>query len=58
MGRGITREYTVWCDVCVDWDRESLALTLKGAVEKWKRKGWKRSKAGRWLCPDCIEKRG
>jgi hypothetical protein len=55
----VTREVTVWCDGCMEWDQRSgtRATDLRREL---KAKGWTRTKVdGEWkdYCPECSRKR-
>lgn len=51
----ITKQYTVWCDRCGNWDQ--LTGSMPQAKKEWKRLGWKfkRTGDGLDLCPLCIK---
>lgn len=51
----ISKQYTVWCGVCGNWDQISVNLK-KRAIKKWKHAGWKKTKNG-WVCPKCRSTR-
>lgn len=47
-GGNVTRQATVWCGACENWDMQDTP-----AVSTWKRMGWRKTKEG-WRCPGCI----
>lgn len=55
--KGITREYTIWCSKCENWEQVSFAdkdATYKNAIIQFKANGWKiKTKSGKHLCPNC-----
>jgi hypothetical protein len=48
---GITKQYTIWCDACGNWDQAS-ADTIRAFVKFMKRSGWYYTKT-KVLCPAC-----
>lgn len=52
----MTKQWTVWCDSCQNWD---TATGNKRTVERiMKNAGWKKHKerrhlGGTWTCPEC-----
>lgn len=54
----ITKQYTVWCDICSDWDQ----VTSSTAARAWKavkRSGWKQKKVDgelKHVCPACVDR--
>ena len=48
---GITREHTVWCAGCVEWDQQAEPNKRRFAKDR-KAEGWTHKK-GVWLCPKC-----
>lgn len=53
-----TREVTIWCDVCGNW--EQVSGTVQQARRELKKRGWKRwwkrpDKDGD-VCPNCTAK--
>jgi hypothetical protein len=52
----ITREHTMWCGVCGNW--EQVAEPTKGIAAKWfRRAGWKNTKENGWTCPTCLQQK-
>jgi hypothetical protein len=52
---GITVEHTVWCSQCVEWHQ--LPVKRKSEfLQRIKADGWRQA-LGRWLCPDCSQRR-
>lgn len=51
----ISRQHTVFCGVCGNWDREESELKSK-CIKVWKKLGWKLTKDRGWLCPNCYSK--
>ena len=47
----ITKEYTVFCSICANWDRIS-GMKLPSCIKLWKKDGWKIIK-GRFVCSYC-----
>lgn len=52
MSVDITKQYTMWCSFCCDWN-QATANTMRGFVKGMRRCGWKKQ-AGRWRCPRCV----
>lgn len=50
----ISREYTVWCGGCVEWQQEGAAK-MAHAASTFRSSGWKLTKKRGWLCPICAE---
>lgn len=50
----ITRNYTVWCQLCGHWDEQQDARKPV-CVKRWKKFGWKLTKRHGWLCPRCVK---
>lgn len=50
-----TREYTVWCGMCVKWDQLS-GYELSAAQREVRKIGWAYTKEKGWLCPDCSKR--
>lgn len=52
----ITREYTVWCHDCQEWETCATEKLKKHAELVFKRpNGWRKS-GGKWRCLDCHNK--
>lgn len=49
----ITRQVTVWCEGCGQWEQASA--TAKRLRKELRRKGWK-SKGTKDWCPNCKDK--
>jgi hypothetical protein len=49
---GVTREYTVWCDVpeCCEWEQFGMVRDQAHACKLARRNGWRKTKIG-WACP-------
>ena len=55
MSRGyISNEYTVWCGVCQNWEREAISKRL--AIKRWHAAGWRKTRKTGWTCPSCLFK--
>lgn len=50
----ITREHTVWCSRCVEWEQQPVHLK-SDMVKVIRRGGWG-TRQGKWVCPLCIAK--
>lgn len=50
----ITREVTVWCDYCANWEQVS-GHTIRQARKEMKRRGWTvmRRPVMEDICPNC-----
>jgi len=52
----ISREHTVWCGVCGNW--EQTADGIKKEAERYFRKnGWRYTEENGWTCPKCLGKK-
>lgn len=53
----ITKEWTIWCEDCEEWDQECQASSQADAIRMWRKDGWQKRKR-KWRCPDCSRKWG
>ena len=54
MSRGcISNEYTVWCGVCQNWEREATS-SKRLAIKRWHVAGWRKTSKAGWACPSCL----
>lgn len=51
----ITKEFTVWCYECSEWNQYAEGGRCSVAKRYWKKWGWKIIKKV-WYCPDCVKK--
>jgi hypothetical protein len=51
----ITKEYTIWCDACANWEQRSGHSNQQHFVKLMTKCGWK-VRDGKALCPSCVGK--
>lgn len=51
----ISRQYTVWCGVCGQWDQRDNARDKAHMAKLARRSGWSFSKEHGWRCPNCVQ---
>ncbi len=49
----ITTEYTIWCERCSLWAKES-GLKKSTFIKLMLNRGW-RTRVGKTCCPDCVK---
>jgi len=50
----ISKQATVWCDICEDWFHNGGERTAKQVRKAARKEGWIR-KDGKDRCPDCSK---
>ncbi|ASS66239.1 hypothetical protein [Paenibacillus sp. RUD330] len=50
----ISRDFTVWCGGCTEWQQVSTRRETDAAKE-FRVHGWKLTKHRGWLCPNCMK---
>lgn len=52
----ITRQHTIWCGICLNWDQRDYHRK-HDAERSWRKSGWRNTARFGWLCPRCYEKK-
>jgi len=54
---GITRQFTVWCSYCENWEQIDAEIPrLRNVPRIFRKMGWKHDQDG-WKCPKCLAER-